>query len=294
MMDGLPRASVIVPVYNAQDTIAECLDSLLALDYPEENLELIVVDNASTDSTADVLRGYSARVKVLFEEKRGASAARNRGLIQAIGEVAALTDADCVVDPGWLRAIVAPLREESIGVAGGRILAKRPCNWVERFGEVIHDHDRAINEFEPGYVITMNWASRLHVLKEAGLFDEAFSRGQDSELSWRILQRGYRFAYAPEAIVYHRNEPSLPALFGEGWVHGFHAPRLFKKHRAFAEQNGHRKLYHGNYRAILASLFDYTRRRNPEHSICFAAFNIGKEAGRLVGIVRWFWLDQSR
>ena len=103
-----------------------------------------------------------------------------------------------------------------MGIAGGTIRAVPPAGDVERFGEVIHDHRRAIEVFEPPYAITMNWASRRSVLEELGGFDERFRRCEDVDLSYRMIQAGYRLAFAPAAVIYHHNEENLAGLFREG------------------------------------------------------------------------------
>ena len=90
-------------------------------------------------------------IKILCEAKRGPAAARNKGLLNVKSEIMAMTDADCVVDKDWLQRIVTPQKDESIGILGGKILATRPCNTVEIFGENIHDHDKAINEYKPPF-----------------------------------------------------------------------------------------------------------------------------------------------
>lgn len=220
---ALPRASVIVAVYNGAATLGACLDSLLGLDYPADRVELLCVDNASTDGTARLLASYGTRLRVSREMVRGPAAARNRGLAQATGEVVAFTDADCTVDRAWLRQLVAPLADPSVGVAGGRILSRRPCNWIEAFGERIHDHARAIYGMRPPYAITMNWASRRAVLEEVGRFNAALLRGSDVECAWRLQAAGYRLAYAPQAVIYHRNERTPWGLVHEGYTHAFHA-----------------------------------------------------------------------
>ncbi len=201
-----PTVSVVVPVLDGEQTIGDCIDSLLRLRYPAERVELLVVDNGSRDGTAAVLQQYGSRIVRLDESTRGPAAARNAGLHAARGEVVALTDADCQVDPDWLTAIVAPLVDPRVGVAGGTIRALPPANEVERFGEVIHDHRQAIEELEPPYAITMNWASRHAVLEEFGGFDERFRRGEDVDLSYRVIQAGYTLTFAPTAVVYHHNE----------------------------------------------------------------------------------------
>lgn len=282
---------MVVPVYNGQGTIAECLDSLLALRYPEDRIELVVVDNGSNDGTADVLRRYGERIVRLAETTRGPAAARNAGLRSATGDVVAFTDADCQVDPDWLTAVVAPLEAPEVGIAGGTIRALPPANAVERFGEEIHDHRQVIEVFEPPYAITMNWASRRAVLEEVGGFDESFRRCEDVDLSYRMIQAGYTLAFAPAAVVYHHNEHRLTGLFREGFAHGFHGVLTRKRHEEFVRAFGHTRLDARAYAAIGARMLDWARGRDRARSSCDAVFNSGKKAGKLLGSMRFGHLD---
>jgi GT2 family glycosyltransferase len=290
-LPNLPRASIIVPVYNAATTLEECITSLLELDYPKDLLELIFVDNASTDTTRDLLRRYDGALRILFERKRGPAAARNKGLHHARGEAIAFTDSDCVVDKAWLQTIVAPLEDRTIGIVGGKILAKPPSSEIERFGEQIHDHSKAIEEYKPPYVITMNWASRLSVLQEAGLFDEIFLRAEDVDLSYRIFQRGYKIVYQPEALIHHANEKTYFGLFQEGYMHGFASVQALKKHMALAARYGHRRVNLASYREIFSDLVGVLRGQAEEKKRCSLFFNSGKKAGKLVGSLRFAYLD---
>lgn len=225
-----PDLSIVVPVYNGAETIAACVTSLLSIDFPREGYEVVVVDNGSNDGTGEVLRQFGGAIRVLTERTRGAAAARNRGIREARAPIVAFTDADCTVERGWLPAIVRPLADPAVGIAGGRILSRVNANRIERFGERIHDHASAIEREELPYVISMNWASRREVLIETGLFDEDLLRGQDVDLAWRIHRAGYRLVYAPDAVIRHRNEHTPWGLMHEGWVHGFHGVRLRTKH----------------------------------------------------------------
>jgi glycosyltransferase involved in cell wall biosynthesis len=285
-----PKVSVVVPVYNGEATIEDCVNSLLQIDFPASEREIILVDNASIDDTGKILSRFNDRIRVVHETKRGAAAARNRGIVSARGEIVAFTDADCVVERGWLANLVAPLTKESIGIVGGKILAKRPCNPIEAFGESIHDHEQAINVYEPPHVITMNWASRVSVLRE-NLFDEKFLRSQDVDLSYRILQRGYRFVFAPAAVVYHRNERTFAGLFKEGFTHGFHSVQLIKKHKAFLATCYKKRIDRKAPRALATSLKGYLAGRNRDFAICAFTFNLGKKIGKVSGSVRYGHLD---
>jgi glycosyltransferase involved in cell wall biosynthesis len=226
---------VVVAAYQAERTLEECLDSLTHLDYPGEDLEIVCVDNGSTDATAAIARRFAPGIVTLTELERGAASARNRGIAAAHGEVVAFTDADCTVSPTWLRHLVGPLADPRVGIAGGCILAKQPCNWIERFGERIHDHAVAIEATEPPYAISMNWASRRAVLQHYGGFDARLLRCQDVDLSFRMLRDGMTIDYVADAVVYHRNERTLLGLFREGYVHGYNGRAVVELHREYLE-----------------------------------------------------------
>ena len=281
----------MIPVLNGEQTIGYCIDSLLQLQYPADRVELLVVDNGSRDGTAAVLRQYAGRIVQLQEAARGPGAARNAGLRAAGGDVVAFTDADCRADPEWLGAVIAPLEDPRVGIAGGPIRALPPANDVEQFGEVIHDHRQAIEVYEPPYAITMNWASRRAVLQELGGFDERFLRCEDVDLSYRMTQAGYTLAFAPAAVVYHRNEDRLAGLFREGFAHGFHGVLALKHHEEFVRGFGHSGLDGQAYTAIGARVLDWARGRDRARSRCDAVFNSGKKAGKLLGSMRFGHLD---
>ena len=249
------------------------------------------MDNGSSDGTVEALQRYADRVTVMHESRRGAAAARNAGVEGAAGEVIAFTDADCTVDPDWLRLLVPALEDPAVGIAGGAILARRPANDVERFGETIHDHRQAIAVTSPPYAITMSWASRRRVLDELGGFDVGFPRCQDVDLSYRVVQAGYRLAFVPEALVYHRNERTLPGLFHEGFVHGFHGVHARKRHAEFLRGYGHGRGGAPRLAQIGSQLYAWARRQNPGRARCEAAFNSGKKTGRLLGSARFGRLD---
>ncbi|HSP87922.1 MAG TPA: glycosyltransferase family A protein, partial [Ignavibacteriaceae bacterium] len=101
MNNYFPKVSVIVPVYNAEKSLKECINSILEIDYPKEKIELILINNASTDRTEYILNEFKDKIKIFYEQKRGPAAARNRGLLNASGEVIAFSDSDCVVERDW-------------------------------------------------------------------------------------------------------------------------------------------------------------------------------------------------
>lgn len=291
MTAELPTASVVVAVRDGAATIDDCVRSLLDLRYPADRLELLVVDNGSRDGTVAALRPYGDRIALLHETRRGAAAARNAGVRAATGDVVAFTDADCVVDRDWLARLVAPLDDPRVAIAGGTILARSPTNEVERFGEEIHDHRKAIEVYRPPYAITMSWASRREVLRELGGFDERFRRCQDVDLSYRAVQAGYELVFVADAVVHHRNERDLPGLFREGFVHGFHGVRARKRHEDFLRRYAHGRVNGRAYADVGRRAWDWARGRDVPRSRCEAVFNGAKKAGKVAGSLRFRHVD---
>jgi glycosyltransferase involved in cell wall biosynthesis len=269
----MPRVSVIVPVYNGERTIGECVESIFALSFPRNDVELLLIDNASSDRTAKILDRYRDRAIILHEATRGPAAARNRGLKNARGDIIAFTDADCVVHRDWLGRLIEPLRDHAVGIAGGTILARRPSNAVAEFGERIHDHRMAIEYDSPPYAITMNWASRRSVFEEVGLFDEELLRCEDCDLAFRVVAAGYRIVHEPAAVVYHRNEQSFAGLIAEGYAHGYHSIPLLRKHEEFV-------------RVFVAGSPATPRPPAANDALYWRVFNFGKATGKKVASLR--------
>jgi O-antigen biosynthesis protein len=285
-MEGHPPGiSVIVPVYNAERALEACVRSMLELDYPPQGHELIFVDNGSTDGSNRILESFGGRIRVLREPKRGASAARNHGVRNARFPVVAFTDSDCVVDPQWLRYLARPLSDREVGVSGGSILARRPCNRIEAFGETVHDNSKAVT-YQPPYCASGNWASRKEDLLELGGFDETFLRSQDCELSCRMYQAGFKFVHVPEAVVYHKNERTYAGLFKEGFTHGKNNVALIERHRKFYESAGYDARNLNPYRRLWSEFRAYLSGTGHDMTDCSLVFNTGKRLGRLAGSVR--------
>jgi GT2 family glycosyltransferase/predicted nucleotidyltransferase len=276
MTGRLPTVSVVVPARNAAGSIGDCVRSLLALDYPSERLELVVVNNGSSDETRSVLETFGSAIRIVDEPRPGRSHARNAGIRASSGEIVAFTDADCTAERGWLTGLVRPLRDRGVGVAGGPILSRRPATPIELFGQWIHDHRRALLELQPPYAITMSWASRRAVLDEVGLFDPGFPRCEDVELAYRIGERGFAFAFAPDAVVHHRNERTVRGLWREGFLHGYFAVPVLRRHAGYVSL----------CRARSAAA-DAPGPAERPHSVRFErVFASGKWAGRVAGRCR--------
>ncbi len=199
MSEMLPRISVVIPTYDAEETIGPLLGSLLKQDYPD--YEVIVVNDGSKDGTKAIVEKYP--VKLLDQPNRGASAARDAGLRAATGDIVTYVDSDVTVTPDWLRRLVAPLCDPTIGATTGRTVFQRngACtSWlrsmdIERRNARRHEYTRLANG--------PNSAFRKNVLLEVGGFDPHWYHAEDTEVSYRVWQKGYKIRYVPEAVVNH-------------------------------------------------------------------------------------------
>ena len=166
-----PSASIVVPVLNGERTIDLCVSSLKALDYPEGAYEVIIVDNGSTDGTPRILDSHSSwpYIKLLSETKRGASPARNRGIESANGDIIAFTDADCAVTDTWLRNLVRPFEDPTVGGVGGEVASYEPASIVERYVATLDVQRHTLSRPFLPYAQTANVAYRAQVFKEVAL-----------------------------------------------------------------------------------------------------------------------------
>ncbi|MGH2992612.1 MAG: glycosyltransferase, partial [Solirubrobacterales bacterium] len=231
--EELPFVSVIVPVLNGERSLPGLLAALLGDDYPPARREILVVDNASTDATPDILRG--APVTYLHEGWRGAARARNRGIAASQGEIVAFTDVDCLPATGWLRAVVAGFRDEGVGGVAGEILPFPPKTAAERYAARIRhlSPQRYLRRPIFPFAVTANLAFRREVFDTVGLFDPESPRGGEStDFCTRFLREtGLRLALAREAVVLHRHRTTGATFLRQQWSYGRGHAYLYMKYR---------------------------------------------------------------
>ena len=238
----LPAVTVVVPVYQGEKCIGECIESLLALDYPKEKIEIIIVDNNSTDKTVEIVKKYS--VKCIVETKRGACCARNTGYRNASYGLIAFTDSDCIADKKWIRELVKHFKDEKVGGCGGHLEPTPPKNIIEEYViyKDILSQERALKRERVSFpfLITANAIYRKKTLDEVNGFDENFIvGGEDADLSWRINWAGHKIVFEPKAIVYHKHRTTLASLLKQIKSYGSGTSYLFWKHHKKFGLNKH-------------------------------------------------------
>ncbi|SLM30412.1 Similar to family 2 glycosyltransferase SpsQ [Desulfamplus magnetovallimortis] len=218
------KFSVVIPAYNAEKTLAGCIDALLCQSVPQEQYEVIVIDDGSTDSTAEIAKKYP--VIYHYQKNQGPAAARNRGANLAKGDIILFTDSDCVPDHFWIENMVAPLvkptscsspestyyRNSIVSGVKGAYRTKQ-SSMTARFAQAEFEDRFAMLEQVPfiDMVDTYSAAFRRDVFLDAGGFDPSFpvANNEDTELSYRLVSRGHLFVFVPEAFVYHTHPDTL-------------------------------------------------------------------------------------
>jgi GT2 family glycosyltransferase len=227
-----PFVSVVIPVLNGERTIKECLISLLKADYPSERREILVVDNGSTDRTAEIVKNFP--VRYLREERRGCSAARNTGIRASQGEIIASTDADCIVSQGWLRELVRAFEEEGVGGVAGEVYAYPPKTPAERYAARVRSLSPQKYLSRPllPFAAFPNLAFRREVFDRIGLLDETVTLGESTDFCTRFLRgTGLKLKYVPNAVVFHRHRRTAWEFFKQQWTRGRGHAQLYIKYR---------------------------------------------------------------
>jgi GT2 family glycosyltransferase len=236
----MTSCSVVIPVYNQASLTRQCLAALVASPPEVAELELVVVDDASSDSTSQVLADYEGRVRVVRNERNlGFAGACNRGAANASGEWLVFLNNDTIPQPGWLDALLRYASgRDGIGVVGAKLLF--PNGRVQHAGVVFAksqaphhiyagfpaDHP-AVNKSREYQVVTAACALiRRELFEDAGAFDTAFVNGyEDVDLCLRLRRLGHEIHYCHESVVSHLEsatrdylaDPANFRLFLERW-----------------------------------------------------------------------------
>jgi O-antigen biosynthesis protein len=233
-----PRVSVVVCTYNGARTLRDCCEGLRALDYPD--FEVIVVDDGSTDASAEIARSYG--FKVISTENRGLSSARNTGLAAATGEIIAYTDDDARPDPHWLRYLVTEFCRRDVAAVGGPNVAPPGDGLIAECvasapGGPIHV---LIDDREAEHVPGCNMAFRREALEAIGGFDPRFrTAGDDVDVCWRLAEQGRSIGFSPAAMVWHHRRDSIRAYWNQQRGYGRAESLLEQKWPDKYNQLGH-------------------------------------------------------
>ena len=240
-MPTQPSVSIIVPCRNEERYIVECLDSVLACDYPHDRLEVLVVDGMSDDGTRTILTEYAARhqeVRVLDNPRRITPVALNVAIRAARGEVIVRMDAHVVYPTNYVSRLVAALDEFGADNVGA-VLRTLPANQTP-MGRAIaigmsHPFGVGTSYFrigtpEPRWVDTIAFfCIKKSTFDRVGLFDEELIRHQDGEFNARLIKAGGRILLIPDVVSYYYARSTLRQVGRMFYQYGYFKPLVAKK-----------------------------------------------------------------
>jgi hypothetical protein len=228
-MDGV---SFVVPVRNGAATIVETLESIFMQSDGRE-LEVVVVDDRSTDATRKRLEQYAEKhaLSILIGEGRGAAAAINMGLRAVRYSIVCQVDQDVTLKPGWLRSLVEALNDPTVAAAQGYYETDPGASLPARLmGIDLEQRYEAIGGGDTDHACTGNTAYRLSALRTVGLFDESLGYGYDNDMSYRLRAAGYRLTIRTDARSRHRWRDGLWGYLAQQYGFGYGRLDLVAKH----------------------------------------------------------------
>jgi cellulose synthase/poly-beta-1,6-N-acetylglucosamine synthase-like glycosyltransferase len=240
MMIEATQASIIIPTFNGASRIGHCLDALVK-QLAGRKIDILVVDDGSTDNTAEVVGRYPS-VRLISQANSGPAAARNRGASEARGTILLFTDDDCVPMPDWLDAMLEPFKNPDVVGAKG-VYRTRQKSLAARFVQI---------EYEDKYRLMAGLGSidfidtysaafvRDRFLEMTG-YDTSFpvACAEDIELSYRMSARGWIMKFVPAAVVYHTHPDTFSRYLKKKYKFAFWRVLAVRKNPSKGVKDSH-------------------------------------------------------
>jgi len=239
---ALDQFSIIVCTRNGRARLDGCLKAIARMD--GTGFETLVVDDGSTDGTAEFVAGRFPWVRLITQEPQGLSVARNTGAAAARGKILAFTDDDCEPDREWLLLLAPIFAERNFVAAGGPNLPPKPRSWQEAVvcaapGAPSHV---MLDDVEAEHLPGCNLVVTKEAFEAIGGFDARFhTAGDDVDFCWRLRDAGYRLGFVPGAFVWHWRRPYIRLFLRQQLGYGRAERLLLEKHPSrFSKRGGAR------------------------------------------------------
>lgn len=244
--DFEPKVSVIIPCYNEEKNIKRCLESVFALQYPKEKLEVIVVVDGSTDQTRKIVREMQEKfpqIQLIHGNHEGKSASLNKGVKHARYEILFCLDADTFINQDSLKKLVRPLQLEEVGATNGSCIAENTDSLISIFQRIEYHYNNLIRRsfsvlFKNGIWFFGAFACyKKEVLTKIGYFKQD-TMTEDMDTAMEIYQAGYRTVNVFDALGYTKVPHSLRHFYKQRSRWWIGALQTLKKNKAlFSKQS---------------------------------------------------------
>lgn len=233
------KISVVIPVYNEEECITQCLEALFK--NTVKPYEIILVDGGSTDNTIKLAEKFS--VKIIRSPGEKAASSRNIGIRYATGDIIAFTDGDCIVSNNWIEEIFNGFKQKNIEGLGGCVKPAPARNNIEEFwgnfslNEIMsfgNEEYKVVRKTLNNTFITANCAYKRSLLVQLGGFNDWFgNNAEDVDLFWRAIDSGAKLKYIPSIKVEARSVTTLSGIKKKSFRNGISSSKLQKKYGSF-------------------------------------------------------------
>lgn len=249
---NLPPVSIIVPAYNAQKTIRECIHALLALEYPRK--EVLVINDGSNDGTAEIVNQLN--VRLINVKNGGAARATNIGIMNSKHDLVVSVDSDAVLEKDWLNKVIPEFRDEAVAVVGGYPETANKSVWGRLMGyEVESRFDEATKDLD--HLYTMNTAYRKKALLSTGYFNEGMKVGYDNDMSYKLKKAGYKLVLLKNAVCRHYWRDDLKSYVRQQYNSAYYRLELVRNFRKASDSISNLKMVIQAPLTFIALLFSY-------------------------------------
>ncbi len=193
---------------------------------------MIVVDDGSTDRTAEIVRSF-ARVKYVHQPNAGPAAARNKGVQTAQGKFIFFTDSDCVPHDDWLQKMMPHFHDPKVAAVSGSYGIANKNSWLAQciHAEILYRHHKLMPQYPKAFG-SYNVAIRKAVFESVGGFDThyRYASGEDNDLSYKIIKAGHKIYFERAGLVDHHHTESLKRYLFEQFRHGYWRLKMYMDH----------------------------------------------------------------
>jgi glycosyltransferase involved in cell wall biosynthesis len=216
--------SIIIPALNEENYINRCLKAIMKLNKGNMDLEIIVVDNGSTDKTIEISKSYGA--KVLIKREGTIASLRNYGAKNSKGDLIAFLDADCIVPEDWLEKALNYFGNNSKVILGFRLVVPADANWIARCWDLLFSKRDVTSEVK--WLPTGNMIMKRDAFLSVDGFNETLETNEDCDFCFRINDKGNKIVSSSKTSVTHLRPPqSLSAIFKKELWHGKEVLKVF-------------------------------------------------------------------